>query len=91
MNEPLSRSAGLVAAVTAALLLVPAVAMRFTDEVAWGSGDFAAAAVLLFAAGLALRLIATRLRSVAGRAGLGALVLLTLLLAWAELAVGLFD
>ncbi len=37
-----------VALGTAVLLLVPAVAMQFTEEVAWGLGDFVAAAVLLF-------------------------------------------
>ena len=41
-----------VALATALLLLVPAIAMQFTSEVAWGPGDFVVAAVLLFGAGV---------------------------------------
>ncbi len=41
-----------VSLATAFLLLVPLVAMLFTDEVAWGPLDFAVAGVLLFSAGL---------------------------------------
>ncbi|WP_448502794.1 hypothetical protein [Sphingomonas sp.] len=33
-------------AIAAALLLAPLVAMRFTDQVVWGAGDFAAVAQL---------------------------------------------
>jgi hypothetical protein len=39
---------------TAAILLVPLVAMRFTREVNWGPLDFVAAAVLLLWAELAV-------------------------------------
>jgi hypothetical protein len=47
-----SRSGLRVVLVTAALLLVPFVAMQFTDEVAWGAFDFVFAAILLGGAGL---------------------------------------
>ncbi len=71
------------------LLLLPAIAMRFTSEVSWGPGDFVVAAILLLAAGSAL-VFATRLRSRAQRLGVIGLVIFALLVIWAELAVGLF-
>lgn len=75
---------------TAAILLVPAVAMRFTAELDWGPMDFAVAAVLLAGTGLVYELAVQRIgnrqhRIVGGLALAGAL-----LLAWAELAVGVF-
>lgn len=74
---------------TAALLLVPLVAMRFTDEVRWDLADFLAAAVLLGGTGLAYVFLAPLLRTPRRRTLLGAGLGLALLLAWAELAVGI--
>lgn len=75
----------------AALLLFPAVAMRFTGEVNWGPEDFVAAAILLGGAGLALelafRFITTPLRRIVAAGG----ILAVLVLVWVELAVGIFD
>lgn len=79
-----------VGAATGLLLLVPAVAMRFSSEVSWGAGDFAAAAVLLFLAGAAALLGARRLHKRGQRFGFVAMVTIVLLVIWAELAVGLF-
>lgn len=69
------------------LLLAPAVAMQFTSEVNWGREDFLAAALLIAAAGLGLELTARlpRWRLMAGCTVIGAV-----LLAWAELAVGIW-
>ena len=78
-----------VALLTGLLLLLPAVAMRFTKQVSWGLGNFVVAAVLLLAAGSAL-VLATRLRSRVHRIGIICLITLALLVVWAELAVGLF-
>ena len=78
-----------VALLTGVLLLLPAAAMRFTNEVSWGPGDFVVAAVLLFATGSAI-VLAMRLRSRAHRIGVIGLVMFALLVVWAELAVGLF-
>ncbi len=87
----LAQAARRVGLATTLLLLVPAVAMQFTAEVAWGPGDFAAAAVLLFAAGMAWVLGSRGARSVRQRLALGLLVFGTLAGVWAELAVGVFD
>ena len=76
--------------VTAAILLVPAVAMQFTREVNWGPMDFVVAAVLLAGTGLvyelAVQRIGNRLHRIVGGLALAG----GLLLAWAELAVGVF-
>lgn len=71
------------------ILLVPLLAMRFTDEVVWDAADFAVAWTLLFGAGLTYKLIAGRTGHVAYRAGVGVAVGAALLLVWVNLAVGL--
>jgi len=48
---------------TAAILLVPLLAMRYTREVNWGPLDFAAAAILLAGAGSLYVLLTHKLRS----------------------------
>lgn len=75
---------------TAAILLVPLVAMRFTDEVNWSAGDFLVAAVLLLAAGSALDLILRKVPGVGQRLLGAGLLGLAFVYAWAELAVGIF-
>lgn len=52
----------------AALLLLPAIAMLFTNEMSWGPGDFLAAALILGGVGLGLE-GAARLRSLAAGCG----------------------
>jgi len=72
------------------LLMVPLVAMQFSDEVNWAISDFVFAAVLLIGTGLAfegvLRLTQDRKKRLAAAAGLT----LVFLLIWAEGAVGVF-
>ncbi|WAT18635.1 hypothetical protein OZN62_03375 [Aurantiacibacter sp. MUD11] len=74
----------------AALLLLPAIAMQFTDEVAWGPGDFVVMGGLLLGLGAAIELffrlpLSGTLRLAAVAAAFG-----VFLLVWAELAVGIF-
>jgi len=75
----------------AGLLLLLLIAMRFTDDLVWGTEDFTAAALLLLAAGLALELAVKPPRRRPVRIAAGAHVLPAFLLVWAELAVGIFD
>jgi hypothetical protein len=91
MNTSLSRAAALIAAMTLALLMVPATAMLFTAEVRWGIEDFVAAALLLFGAGMMYALAARRTRATRQRVAIGILLVASLALVWAELAVGLFS
>jgi hypothetical protein len=87
--EPLARAFARVALASCALLLVPAVAMQFTDEVNWGPGDFAAATALLFAAGAGCVIVARLPRPRAQRIAIGLAIVAGAALVWAELAVGL--
>ncbi len=73
-----------------AILLLPLLAMLVTEEMNWGLEDFAAAALLLGAAGLAVELAVHVVRGRRARVAAGLAILAALLLVWAELAVGLF-
>ena len=73
--------------VTATLLLVPLVAMQFTDEVDWTVGDFVVGGALLFGAGLTYEFLARRASTPVYRAAVGATVGAALLLVWISLAV----
>lgn len=74
----------------AAILLLPLVAMRFTDSVRWDAADFAAGGSLLLAFGLITELTVrriTRRRTRMALVGAGATVVLII---WADAAVGIF-
>lgn len=71
------------------VLLVPLLAMQFTDEVSWSPADFAIAGALLFSAGLMYGLIARKMDNIAYRAAVGLAVLTGLILIWVNLAVGI--
>ena len=73
----------------AALLLLPAVAMRFTAEVQWTALDFATFAVMLGGAGGAYELLARRGGGGQYRLAAALAVLTGLLLVWVNLAVGI--
>ncbi|WP_338760366.1 hypothetical protein [Massilia sp. METH4] len=75
---------------TAALLAIPALSMLAGGAFDWGALDFAAAAALLAGAGLAIELAMAKLRTRFARLAAGGAIVLVLLVAWAELAVGIF-
>ena len=72
------------------LLLIPLVAMQFTDQVDWSFGDFLVMAGLLFSLTMAVAVVRQKVREKTQRIGLIALLLLIFLLIWVELAVGIF-
>lgn len=74
----------------AILLLIPLIAMQFTEEVAWTGTDFLIAGVLLLGTGLLLELAIRKIRNIKIRVAFIVVLLLALLLLWAELAVGIF-
>jgi hypothetical protein len=59
-KEVMKKSAVRVALVTTFVLLLPLVAMQFTDEVDWGVFDFVSAGILLAGAGMLLELAVRR-------------------------------
>jgi hypothetical protein len=73
----------------AAVLIAPAVAMRFTDEVQWTALDFGAAALLLGALGGGLEWLFRRGGGAAYRLGAGLAAFATFGLIWVNLAVGI--
>ncbi|MDO1558111.1 hypothetical protein Q0812_01540 [Brevundimonas sp. 2R-24] len=73
-----------------ALLLAPAVAMRFTSEVNWTGSDFIFAGVLLFSACGTIELALRASGALSYRAGVATAVGTAFLLIWANLAVGIF-
>lgn len=79
-----------IALITAFILLIPLIAMQFTDEVNWNPGDFVVAGVLLFGAGLAYEFFARKGHSTSYKVMIGVVIAAILLLVWMELAVGIF-
>lgn len=74
----------------ALLLLVPLVAMQFTDEVDWTLSDFVIAGVLLLGTGLMCELVIRTVKKTKHKIAICGLLLLALFLIWVELAVGIF-
>ncbi len=73
-----------------ALLLIPLVAMQFTNEVNWSLFDFIIAAVLLFGTGFIIDLVIRKTKSIKYRVAILILIVIAFILIWAELAVGVF-
>jgi hypothetical protein len=72
------------------ILLLPLIAMRFTDEVNWTLLDFVVAGTLLLGACLAFEFFARRSSSTTYRAGIGIAITTAVVIVWLELAVGIF-
>jgi hypothetical protein len=72
------------------VLLIPLVAMQFTNEADWKIPDFIIMGVLLLSTGLLIELVLRKVKNVKYRIVICGAILFTLLLIWAELAVGIF-
>ncbi len=80
-----------VAAWTAAavLLMLPWIAMQFTDEVVWEAGDFVIFGIMLIGAGLACELAVRKSGNHTYRTAAGVAVATAFLLLWVNGAVGI--
>ena len=78
-----------IALATAALLLIPLIAMQLTTEIRWNVSDFIVMGCLLFGAASLFVLVARKLPR-SRRLLVGGLILIFFLYIWAELAVGVF-
>jgi hypothetical protein len=76
-------------AIAALILLLPLVAMQFTDEVNWDETDFLVMGAMLFAACGAYELAVRTTGNVAYRAAVGVAVVAAFILIWINLAVGI--
>jgi len=74
----------------ALLLLLPLLAMQFTDDVDWGPLDFAIMGILLFGTGLMCEFVLRKIKNNGYRIALVGAILIVFFLIWAELAVGIF-
>ena len=72
------------------LLMIPLIAMQFTDEVKWSLSDFIIMGILLLGTGLICELVIRSVKTLKYRIVLCMTVLFLLFLVWAELAVGVF-
>lgn len=76
---------------TALVLMVPLVAMQFTTEVDWDIADFVVIGTLLIGTGFLYELIARNMSNATHRAVIAIVLVLAMLLIWADLAVGIFN
>ena len=74
----------------AILLLIPLIAMQFTNEVDWKALDFAVMGGLLCGTALLCELVMRKVKKIKYRIIICGSVLLIFFLIWAELAVGIF-
>ncbi|WP_372770482.1 hypothetical protein [Lutibacter sp.] len=72
------------------LLLIPFVAMQFTNEVNWTSSDFVIMGILLTGTGLLCEIIMRKVKTIKNRIIICGLILFVFFLVWIELAVGVF-
>lgn len=85
------RSILIVALATALILMVPLVAMQFTEEVDWNIPDFIVMGALLFGTGFSFVLLTRSAPNVAYRAGVALGIGTAFLMVWTNLAVGLIS
>jgi len=72
------------------LLLVPLIAMQFTNDVDWKLTDFVIMGTLLLGTGLTCEFVLRKVKKIEYRLLICGAVLVAFLLVWAELAVGIF-
>lgn len=72
------------------LLLIPLIAMQFSDQWDWKLPDFIVMGVLLLGTGLLCELVIRKVKKIEYRILICGAILLALFLIWAELAVGIF-
>jgi len=80
----------IILAAVAFLLLIPFLAMQFTEEVSWTSFDFVIMGILLLSTGLLCELAMRKATKIKHKIALCLAIILVFLIVWAELAVGIF-
>lgn len=74
----------------ALILLAPAIAMPFTDEVNWTMSDFVFAGLLLIGGATVIEVVAWKVRNPVIRIGFALFIIAIVALVWIEGAVGIF-
>lgn len=78
-----------IGVITAAILMIPFIAMFFTDEVNWTLFDFIVAGVMLSGTGLVYEFVAQKVQNNAYKIAVAIAAFTGLLLMWVNLAVGI--
>ncbi|MDT0646346.1 hypothetical protein RM545_06560 [Zunongwangia sp. F260] len=76
--------------IVGALLLIPLIAMQFSDEVVWDLFDFLVVGILLLGTGFLIDLVLRKVSTTKNRFIICGVIFAVLFIIWAELAVGLF-
>lgn len=79
----------IIVIISITILLMPLIAMQFTDEVNWTLFDFIVAGALLLGTGFMCDLVLRKVKNKNYRIALCLGLLIILFLIWAELAVGI--
>lgn len=72
------------------ILIIPLLAMQFTEEVQWEMNDFIIAGILLFFVSIIVKVVAEKVKTRKPKMITIVLIIIAFLLIWAELAVGVF-
>jgi len=80
----------IIVLISATLLLIPLLAMQFTEEVHWTFFDFVVAGALLLATGLLAEVVIVKIKKPKYQIAMCTALLIVFFLIWAELAVGIF-
>jgi hypothetical protein len=80
-----------VFAITASILMIPLVAMQFTQEVDWKLLDFVLMGILISGTGLLIVIASRKIKNINHRALAIVALIATLLIVWVHLAVGIVD
>jgi hypothetical protein len=89
-NNLKQKSTRFIILVSAGILLIPLIAMQFTDEVNWTISDFIVAAILLLGTSFSVAYAVRKIKRKKYRLAIVLLLLFFLMLVWAEMAVGIF-
>ncbi len=84
------KSLVIILCITTVILLIPLIAMQFTNTVNWSGNDFAIMGILVLVTGLVIDFLARKVKAANLRIVLIIGVILLFLLFWAEMAVGIF-
>ncbi len=89
-QNPSYKSTMLIALGAASILLIPLIAMFFTEEVDWNLADFLVAWIMLFGTGISYKLISLKMtQSTQYKIATGLAVVGLLMIVWVNLAVGI--
>ena len=89
IRRSIRRQMWYVAFATASILMLPLVAMVFTNEVNWSLFDFIVMGILLFGTGLTYELAARKAGNIAYRTAVGVALAAAFILIWVNGAVGI--